>query len=74
MAGDFIEAIDRSESVFWILLQALPNEVFAVVRHRDTVLLGIWEEYWLRLDQVVHFLVVWRTCVEWRETNDHFVS
>jgi hypothetical protein len=37
------------------------------------VLLSIWEEHWLSLNQIVHFLVIRATCVKWWETDNHFV-
>ena len=73
MIKDFIDTSVRSKSIFWILHKALADEIFALFWHGDSMLLGIWEEYWLSLDQIVHFLVIWASGVKWWETDDHFV-
>lgn len=57
-----------------VLLQTLVDEVLAVLRHRDAMLLGVWEEHWLRFNQLIHFIVVWLTRVEWWEPNDHLIG
>ena len=49
MLDDFIDAGLVANSLLWILLQALIDEVFAFVRHRYAVFFGIREENWFRL-------------------------
>ena len=38
-----------------------------------SMFLGIGEEYWLRLYQFIHLIVVGTARVEWRETNYHLI-
>lgn len=74
MAKNFIYTSLWSKSIFWVLHEALADEIFTLVWHCNSMLLSIWEEYWLCLDQIVHFLVIWASCVERWESDDHFVS
>lgn len=47
-----------SKALLWSLIEAAVDEVLARLRHLDTVLLGIREEDWFTLDQIIHFLII----------------
>ena len=58
MSKYFFNVSFVSQSIIWFFGQALRDKVFALIRHGDTMLFGVWEEDWLSLDEVVHFLVI----------------
>lgn len=37
------------------------------------MLLSVWEKYRFRFDEVVHFLIIVTSCIEWWESNNHFI-
>lgn len=69
-----VDAAVLADSLARVLLQALVDKVFAVFGHGNTVLLCIWEEHGLCLDQLVHFIVVWLPRVERRKANNHLIG
>lgn len=73
MTKDFLNAGLGTNSLRRSFVKTFVNEIFAGITHGDSMLLGIWEEDWLRLDELVHLIVIRISCVEWRESYDHFV-
>lgn len=49
------------------------DEVLAVLGHHDIVALGVGEIDGLLLDELVHFRIILRACVERREPHNHLV-
>jgi hypothetical protein len=70
---DVLQTILGTQSLVRVLCQAFVYEVLAVFRHCDAVLLGVGEENWLSLYQLIHLLVVRLPSVEWREAHNHFI-
>ena len=63
-----------AESVIRLLVEQAGDKVHAVLTHRNLMTLRIGEVNGLLFNKFVHLGVAVITCVEGRETNDHFIG
>ena len=73
MSQNFLYVSVSSKSITGFLSQTFANEILAVFRHCDTMLLSIWEKHWFSFNEIIHLLVIGTTSVKWWETNNHFI-
>ena len=74
MRDYLLQATLRAESLLGSLCKTAVDEVLALLRHVDAMLLGVREEDGLRLNQLVHLRVVLVSRVKGRESNDHLIG
>jgi len=73
MSKNFFNIILGTKSILRFFGQTFAYEIFTLFRHSNTMLLGIWEEDWFGLYQIIHLLIICASSIKWWETNDHFI-